>query len=144
MNELLIVDRIEDELLRIVSHGGKPTIVFMYVDTTTDENMKIVPFLNIYGSLVFDEVNFDAAFVKAVDNSDSGYIEDILEEIDSSSFEINLSAFYPNWPDEIETGDHKVINIIKSVIDKNQNKFNLVQKLYFNHVDNFDFVKIID
>lgn len=144
MNESLTFNIIEDRLLRIVSHEGKPKIVFMYVDTTTDENMKVVPFLNIYGSLVFDEANFDAALVKAVDNSDSGYIEDILEEIDSSSFEINLSAFYPNWPDDIATGDQKVINVINSVIDKNQNNFNLVQKLYFNHIDNFDFVKIID
>ncbi|WP_163407013.1 hypothetical protein [Flavobacterium ajazii] len=144
MSELLIVKQIEKTLLEIVSHEDNPTIIFVYIDTSIDEKMETVPFLNIYGSLIFDNGNFEEALKKAVYNCDSGYIEDVLEEIDSSSFEINLSAFYPNWPEKLEFGDHKVINIINSVIDKNQEKFNLVEKLYFAYVDNFHFVKIID
>nr|WP_294922239.1 hypothetical protein [uncultured Flavobacterium sp.] len=144
MSELLITMQIEETLLKIVSHEDNPTIIFVYIDTSTDESMVTVPFLNIYGSLVFDEASFDDALIQALENGDSGYIEDVLEEIDSSSFEINLSVFYPNWPEEIETGDQKIINSINSVINKNKEKFNLVEKLYFHYVDNLDFVKIID
>lgn len=94
--------------------------------------------------MVFDEANFDDALMQAVENQESSYIEDVLEEIASSSFEINLSGFYPTWPDEVEIGDQKIMNILNSVINKNKKKFNIVKKLYFDHVDNFDFIKIID
>ena len=144
MSKLVIAKQIEKTVKNIVSHEDNPTIIFIYIDTSVDENMDTVPFFNIYGSLIFDEENFDDALTEAIDNCDSGYINDVLDEIDSSSFEINLSALYPNWPDEVEIGDEKVINIIKSVIDKNKKKFNGVEKLYFDHVDHFDFVKIID
>lgn len=144
MSELIITKQIEETLLRIVSHEDHPEIIFIYIDTSTDENIEIVPFLNIYGSLIFDEANLDEAIKNAVDNFDSGYIEDVLQDIDSSSFEINLSAFYPNWPEEVEIGDQKILNILNLVINKNQEKFSLIKKIYFDYVDNFDFVKIID
>jgi hypothetical protein len=144
MSELLITKQIEDTLLKIVSHKDKPKIIFIYIDTSADENMETVPFFNIYGSSVFNEANLDEALKMAIDNCDGGYIEDVLEEIDSCNFEINLSTFYPNWPDALETGDQKVIKIINSVLNKNKEKFNLVEKLYFDYVDNFYFVKIID
>lgn len=143
MSELHITKQIEETLLKIVSHKNNPAIIFIDIDTSI-ENGEIVPFLNIYGSLVFDEVSCDDALIQAVDNSDSSYIEGVLEEIDSSSFEINLSVFYPDWPEELETGDKKVISIINSLLNKNKEKFNLVEKLYFHYVDNLDFVKIID
>ena len=144
MNELFLNKQIEDTLLKIVSHKDNPEIIFIYIDTSAAENMEIVPFVNIYGSSVFDGANFDDALKMTIDNCDGGYIEDVLKEIDSSSFQINLSTFYPNWPDELESGDQKVINVIKSVLNKNNEKFNSVKKLYFDYVDSFDFVKIID
>ncbi|PXY47008.1 tetratricopeptide repeat protein [Flavobacterium hydrophilum] len=144
MSQLIIAKQIEKTLKNIVSHEDNPTIIFIYVDSSVDENMETVPFLNIYGNLIFDEENFDEALIQAVENNDSGYIQDVLEEIDSSSFEINISGFYPNWPNEVGTGDQKVIDTINSVINKNKKHFNLVEKLYFDHVDNFDFAKIID
>ncbi|PXY41328.1 hypothetical protein DMB65_07960 [Flavobacterium cheongpyeongense] len=144
MNELLITKQIQETLLKIVSHEDNPVIVFIYIDTSTDENREIVPFLNIYASLIFDGANFDEAIKNAVDNCNSGYIEDVLQDIDSSSFEINLSVFYPDWPDEVEIGDQKILNILNLFVNKNQDKFNLIEKLYFDYVDNFDFVKIID
>lgn len=144
MSELLITKQIEEIVLKIVSHQDNPAIIFVYVDTSIDENMEMIPFFNISGSLVFNEANLDEALKKAVDNCDRGYIDDVLEEVDSSNFEINLSTFYPNWPDELQIGDQKVINILNSIFSKNRGKFNLVEKLYFDYVDNFDFVKIID
>jgi hypothetical protein len=68
----------------------------------------------------------------------------MITVIDSSSFEINLSAFYPGWPEELEIGDQKILNILNLIINKNQEKFNFIEKLYFDYVDHFDFVKIID
>ena len=119
MSELIIAKQIEKTLKNIVSHEDNPKIIFVYVDSSVDDDMEIVPFLNIYGSLILDEGNFDDALLQAVENNDSGYIQDVLEEIDSSSFEINISAFYPNWPDEVGTGDQKVIDNINLVINKN-------------------------
>lgn len=144
MNESLITKQIQETLLKVVSHTDIPAIVFIYIDTSADENTKIVPFLNIYSSLIFDDSNLDEAIKSAVDNCDSTYIEDVLQDIDSSSFEINLSAFYPDWPEELEIGDQKILNILNLIINKNQEKFNFIEKLYFDYVDNFDFVKIID
>ena len=142
--KLLTTKKIGEKLLEIISHADKPDIVFMYIDTTYDENSEVVPFLNIYGSLTIQRYDLNNSIQKAIDNEDAGFIEDALEEIDSSEFEINLSAFYENWPDDLDSSDEELIDIVGELIDKNRKLFEPIQKLYFDYIDHFGFVKIID
>ncbi len=146
MNEPLILKKIEDTLLKIVSHKDNPDIIFIEIDTGGSESADegIVPYLNLYGNSILNHENLDNTIQTAIDKDEYGYILDILDDIIWDDFEIKLLSLYPNWPNESEAGDLKIITTIKKTIDDNKESFERVRKLYFHYVGNFDFVKIID
>ncbi|WP_128755388.1 hypothetical protein [Aquimarina sediminis] len=137
---------ISNTILKHALHAQRPDIMFIEIDTSfsdiSDEGG--IPYLNIYSYKVFPERKLDHALQTAIDNEGFGYITDILDEIVSDYFKIKLTSFYPNWPEQIELGDKKIIASIKDTIQGNEKKFEHVKKVIFNHIDDFDFVKIID
>jgi len=151
MNELLVIKKIEETLLEIVSHEEKPEIIFMVIDTSVSDvegegkgTMNFVPYLNIYSCAVFNEDNLDDAIQTAIEKKDFVYVEGVLDTITENDFEIKLVSLYPNWPDQLKAGDDKIIASVKNTINNNKEKFEHIKKLYFYHIDSFDFVKIID
>lgn len=151
MNESVVLKKIEEILLEIVSHEEKPEIIFMEIDTSVsdveDESsglMNIVPYLNIYGNAILNQHNLDDTILTAIENDEFGYITDILDNIIWNDFEINLVELYPNWPKQRKTGDDKIVTTIKNAVNNNKEKFEHIKKLYFYYVDNLDFIKIID
>lgn len=144
MDDQMISEQIENALLKIVTHEANPDVIFIYIDTSVDEKMETIPFLNIFGNKVREQYNFDDALKMAVENEDMGFVADILEDIDSTDFEINLSAFYPDWPGQLESGDEKILTIINHVLAKHKEKFRHVKKMYFSYIDSLEFVKMID
>lgn len=151
MNELVVIKKIEETLLEIVSHKEKPEIIFMVIDTGVSEaegegrgRMSIVPYLNIYGNAIFDENNLDDAIQTAIEDKDFVYIEGVLDPITENDFEIKLVSLYPDWPDQLKAGDDKIITTVKNTVNNNKEKFEHIKKLYFYYMDSFDFIKIID
>lgn len=152
MNESVIVKKIEETLLKIVSHEEKPEIIFMFIDTSTagikyeDSRpyINFVPYLNIYGHKIYKGNNLDNSMQIAIEKEDFGYVAGILKTITESDFEINLVSLYPNWPDETEVGDEKIITSVKNTINNSKEKFEHIKKLYFYYIDSFEFTKIID
>ncbi|NMH89019.1 hypothetical protein [Flavivirga algicola] len=143
MNESETIKKIEDTLLKIANHKDNPDIVFIEIDTGGSEE-GIIPYLNLYGNLILNQENLDNVIQKAIGKDEFGYIIDILDCVIWNDFEIEIPSLYPNWPNELEIGNLKIINAIKKTIDGNRKKFSHIRKLYFHYVDNFDFVKIID
>lgn len=146
MIESEVIKKIDETLLEIVSHEEKPEIIFMVIDTSVSdaEDEDMVPYLNIYGNAILSEENFDNAIEIAIGDEDFGYIEDILDPITASDFEIEIVSLYPAWPDQINDGDEKIITAVKNTINNNKEKFEHIKKLYFHYVDDLDFIKIID
>ena len=151
MNESVVVEKIEETLLEIVSHAEKPEIIFMEIDTSVSDiedegsgSMNIIPYLNIYGNAILNQHNIDDSILTAIKNDEFGYIADILDNIIWNDFEIKLVSLYPDWPDQLKSGDDKIITTVKNTINNNKEKFEHIKKLYFYYVDNLDFIKIID
>lgn len=151
MNESVVVEKIEETLLEIVSHAEKPEIIFMEIDTSVSDiedegsgSMDIIPYLNIYGNAILNQHNIDDSILTAIKNDEFGYIADILDNIIWNDFEIKLVSLYPDWPDQLKSGDDKIITTVKNTINNNKEKFEHIKKLYFYYVDNLDFIKIID
>ncbi len=151
MNESVVVEKIEETLLEIVSHAEKPEIIFMEIDTSVSDiedegsgSMNIIPYLNIYGNAILNQHNLDDSILTAIKNDEFGYIADILDNIIWNDFEIKLVSLYPDWPDQLKAGDDKIITTLKNTINNNKEKFEHIKKLYFYYVDNLDFIKIID
>lgn len=151
MNESVVVEKIEETLLEIVSHAEKPEIIFMEIDTSVSDiedegsgSMNIIPYLNIYGNAILNQHNIDDSILTAIENDEFGYIADILDNIIWNDFEIKLVSLYPDWPDQLKAGDDKIITTLKNTINNNKEKFEHIKKLYFYYVDNLDFIKIID
>lgn len=151
MNESVVLKKIQETLLEIVSHEEKPEIIFMEIDTSVSDVevessglMNIVPCLNIYGNAILNQHNLDDTILTAIENDEFGYIADILDNIIWNDFEIKLVSLYPDWPDQLKAGDDKIITAVKNTINNNKEKFEHIKKLYFYYVDNLDFIKIID
>ncbi len=144
MDIIVIKKEIDRVMLEVINQSDNPEIILIYVDTSYDDQSNIVPFFNIFGLKVIDGYDFDKAIEIASEQQDESFIWDVLDECYSSTFEINLSALYPEWPNDDESSDKKVVGIIETVIDEKKQKFDHIQKLYFFHVDSFDFKKIID
>lgn len=143
MDETSLLEKIKTTLLHIVEHKEKPEIIFVEIDTGgSDEG--IVPFLNIHGSHILPDNDFQEAIKTAVEHDNYGYIVDVLDVVEWDEFELKLVPLYPNWPNERTNGDQKIVNTIKDTIQENPKSFTHVKVLYFHYVDNFDFVKIID
>ncbi|MBN1501264.1 MAG: hypothetical protein JW982_13985 [Spirochaetes bacterium] len=136
-----VVKKIQETLNKTVGNF-RTKIVMIYIDTTYGDS-GIEPFLNIIGASVSSGKNFDEAVKLAEENDDIGFIYDVLNNCEESFDEINLSAFFPKWPDDLKKGENEITDIIRHFISEND-VFNDVQKLYFHHVDSLDFVKIID
>lgn len=140
-NSAITIDKV---LLSIVNHKDLPEVILIIIDTTYNGSSEIVPYLNIYGFKVSDRYNFDESFGSAVDHDDLGFLYDALTDITSSEFEIELSKHYPNWPDNLKAGDKQILNEIQKVIADAPQHFNKIKKLYFDHIDRFGFIKLID
>lgn len=137
----------EETLLRVVKHPEWPEIIFLEIDTTVSadtEKWTMVPFLNIYGFRVFEGESLDQALATAKETEDAAYIYEVLDTIEMDQFEISLSAFYPQWPEETEGGDKELADFIISVHLRNKEDFKHVKKMFLTHVGSLKFFKIID
>ena len=144
MDIIIIKKEIERVMLEVANQNDKPDVVMIYIDTSYDDESNIVPFLNIFGYKTFDNEDFDEAIKTALKQENEGFMWDVLDEFYSSTFDINLSVFYPQWPNNFEDGDQKVVTFIKKILSKEMQRFEHIRKLYFYHVDSFEFIKIID
>jgi hypothetical protein len=144
MDIKIIKKEIEKVLLEVANQKEKPDIIMIYIDTSYDDESNVVPFFNIFGEKVFDNKDFDEAIKVASEKQDEGFMWDVLDEFYSSTFEINLSVFYPQWPNDYKNNDKKVVSVIKDFLSKEMQRFEHIQKLYFFHADSFEFTKIID
>ena len=138
-----VLSRIEEGLLSIVTHEERPDIIMIEIDAGGAEE-GIVPFLNIYGSLVLDDESLDEAIQTAHEQDEFGYIIDVLDPIVEDDFEIKLAPLYPEWPMKREEGDQAIVAVLKATVDQNKEAFKHIKKMYFSYVDNLGFVKIID
>ena len=98
MKEIVVLQRVEEELLKIVNHEEKPSIIFLEIDTSVSEEIltlfanKVpfniedveetsVPYLNIYGNIVRDEDSLDNAISTAINEDDFDYMYGVLKPI---------------------------------------------------------------
>lgn len=141
-----VLAQIEKALLRIVMHEGRPEIVFAELDTggSAMPEEGIIPYLNLIGSNVLGGKGFDEAIQLAIEEDEFGYIEDALDPVGWDNFEIRLPPLYPEWPENIEEGNKRVVASLEAAVQSHEEKFERVKRLYFHVVDNLSFVKIID
>ncbi|MDD7885112.1 hypothetical protein [Flavivirga sp. 57AJ16] len=144
MDIIIIKKEIERVMLEVANQNEKPDVIMVYIDTSYDDESNIVPFLNVFGNKTLDNEDFDEAIKTASKQQDEGFMWDVLDEFYSSTFDINLSVFYPQWPNNFEDSDKKVVTFIKNLLSKEMQRFEHIRKLYFFHVDSFKFTKIID
>ncbi|MEJ2692664.1 MAG: hypothetical protein P8166_06270, partial [Candidatus Thiodiazotropha sp.] len=74
----------------------------------------IVPYLNLRAFNVSKNNDLKSTLGQVASTDDWGYLEDIVQEQDSSTFEISLEAIYPRWPGDLEIGNEKIVNILMS------------------------------
>lgn len=144
MDKKIITKEIERVIIKVANHKGNPDIIMIWIDTSYDKDSSVVPFFNISANKVFKNTDFDEAIKAASEQQDEGFLWDVLDETYSSMFEINLSAFYPQWPEDYENKDKNVVSIIKDLLNKDMLRFEHIQKMYFFHVGSLNFTKIID
>lgn len=96
---------------------------------TTSQSM--IPYLNLYALNIFEGKNVGQALQQVADTDNWGFLADVTEEIGISDFEIPLTELYPRWPDDLDEGDRKVINILTAAKDS----LSLKAMFLFHHVD---------
>lgn len=115
------------------------------IDTTchshnkTDTNlMGITPYLNLRALDIHEGNSFEEAMRKVSKTEDWGILEDITKQIGDMTFEVELTEFYPDWPENYEKGDLKVIHALNCAVN------NLSQKtiFLFHHVDEWPAIDI--
>lgn len=132
---------IKKKLIKMAANP-KSMIIFAYIDTTY-AGSEIVPFLNIFAASVFEDDDINQAIIDAEKNDDLEFIYDIIDTCEESLNEINLSEFFPDWPDNIKDGENQIVEIINDSIKDNL-CFENISKLFFHHVDCTEFIKIIN
>lgn len=89
------------------------------------------PYLNLWACRVHDGADLDDALRQVNATGDGGFLEAIVDELDSSSFQIRLAQVYPHWPDDLEQGDRTVIRLL----DAASAGLPATTRVLFHHVD---------
>lgn len=109
-----------------VSAHRDADVVEAVVDTSVNG-----PCLNLWAWSVQQGKRFDEAMREAADTLDRGFLEDILDEVGSITFEIGPMGLYPDWPEAIEQGDHALMQMLDAAAGELPAK----TRLLFHHVD---------
>lgn len=146
MDKSSLINTTKDWLLEIACHKENPDVIFIEIDTSVSDIIDegIVPFLNIYGFTLIAGENFDEAINKTIKEDEYGYIADILNNVVSCDYEIKLRSLYPHWPDNTAPGDLELIDNLRKIINDDEESFKHIKKLYFHHIGDYNFTKIID
>jgi len=135
------------ERLTKIATSPNVEVIFAYIDTTVGSAVPwtMIPFLNIYGGSVYEEDNIDNRMKRVEDEDSIECLYDIIDFTEECDFEINLSQFFPEWPDNTENGEEEILETIRAAIE-NKTAFAKVRKLFFFHVDCSanEIVKVID
>ena len=126
-------DRIRAGVNEFLSRYPMAEIVDAVIDTSVDKNNhgNIVPYLNLSVLNVLQGKSFIEAMQHVAKTGDWGFFYDITDEKGVSCFKIELIDLYPDWPDDCEAGDKKVILILRDALNNLSNKTIGM----FHHVD---------
>jgi hypothetical protein len=129
-------DDIYDTTSHFLRANREACLIEAVIDTSVPrvsegDGYKVVPYLNLWAFNAIDGRDLVTTLRGVANTDDWGYLEDIVQEQDSSSFEIALESIYPLWPDDFDEGTEKIVNILISTA-----KLLPSETIYlFHHID---------
>jgi hypothetical protein len=129
-------DDVDDAITRFLSANRECRLIEAVIDTSVakdggGESFKIVPYLNLWAFNISKNGDLKSALGQVAITDDWGFLADIVQEQDSSTFDISLEAIYPHWPGDLENGNEKIVNYLMSTA-----KLLSAETLYiFHHID---------
>ncbi len=131
-------DDIDDAITSFLSANHECDLIEAVIDTSVandggGESYNIVPYLNLWGFNISKNKNLKSALGQVAITDDWGFLADIVQEQDNSTYDISLEAVYPLWPNDLENGNEKIVNILMS-----KAKLLSPETLYlFHHIDDW-------
>ena len=131
-----MLNDIHDAVSRFLSANRESHLIEAVIDTSvssasTGDSYKVVPYLNLWAFNVTKGRDLIAALREVAIAGDWGYLEDVVQERDSSTFDISLQKIYPHWPNDFVNGNRKIVNILMPTA-----KLLSSQTIYlFHHID---------
>ena len=127
-----------EDFLRRHRHAD---IIEAVVDTTW-ANDAIVPFLNLWAWKVSDAGRLDDAMRMVAETGDLGFWYDLLDEVGSLAFDVEVAAHYPDWPTGIEAGDASILAQLSALARPPLQKASGRLRVVFHHVDAWPLIEI--
>jgi hypothetical protein len=128
-----------DRLLDIASHDESPAVILLTVDTSAS-----VTYLNLYGCSLRQGKDLEEAYEEAAEFVDWDPIQGALDFVVSDEFDFAVTPFYPDWPDDVESGDAEIRATVRETLAESGSAFEHVKKVLFHHVLDFDPDRIRD
>jgi len=135
--------KITKNVLKIIGEKSVRVLIAEINTYVDDVEYGLEPFLDVFGSHIFDGKNIKQALKTAIDNDEYGYLDDVFDVINWIEGEINLKSVYKKWPDNTDESDTVVASLLKEIVEENATSFQRIEKFYFHHFDEFDFITII-
>lgn len=112
-------DDIDDAITSFLSANHECHLIEAVIDTSVakdggGESYNIVPYLNLWAFNISKNKNLKSALGQVANTGDWGFLADIVQEQDNSTYDISLEAVYPLWPNDLENGNEKIVNILMS------------------------------
>ncbi|MDE1465506.1 hypothetical protein [Spartinivicinus poritis] len=115
-----MINNIENALRKFLFKYSEVDLLEVMIDTGAGKEnislerggMNITPYLNLWACNIFEGESFFDAMKEVSEHDDWGFLEDITDQVGSNSFNISLTEFYPNWPEQVKQGDNKVIKLL--------------------------------
>jgi len=111
---------IENALHQFFSRHRQARLITAVVDTGVKKSaapqtaLEMVPYLNLRALDIAAGKALRTAWPKIAATGHWEHLEDLVEELDCSAFEICLEPFYPNWPDGLAQGDGQVVRLLQA------------------------------
>lgn len=126
-------DALESAVRQFLATYAHADLLEAVIDTSVQG-----PCLNLWAWRLLGDARLEDAMRASTDTGDWGCLFDVVDEIDSSTFQLRLAAFYPDWPGAIDRGDADVIGILQAAATG----LPASTMLIFHHVDAWPAVTI--
>ncbi len=131
-------DEINNAVTHFLSANHACHLIEAVIDTSLlkvngESSAQYLPFLNLSALNISQDNDLMATLREVADTENWGYLEDIVQEQDSSFFEISLLEIFPHWPDDLDNGNARIISILMS----NAKLISPETVYLFHHIDSW-------
>ncbi len=107
---------IDDVLTRFLAANCESDLIEVVIDTSVavGDGQEMVPYLNLWAFNVAKDRDLVSVLKEVANTENWGYLEDAVQERDSSIFEISLQSFYPRWPEDFDEGNERIVSVLVS------------------------------